>query len=148
MLFRSDIILVHPKLIKFAEYYKTEINTSINYNKDYNFDYFGILTLKKSYLLKNINKKRNIILERPQHLYMRVALGIHLCYVDENGKLNSQYSIDDVLKTYELLSDGLYSHATPTLYNAGSLRSSLSSCFLLNVDDEIGRAHVLTPVTL
>ena len=137
----NDIILVNPKLIKITEYYEKEINNTIDYSRDYNFEYFGILTLKKSYLLKNINEKRNIILERPQHLYMRVALGIHLCYTDDNGKLQEPYNIDEVLNTYELLSKGLYSHATPTLFNAGTNTSSLSSCFLLNVDDNLNHIY-------
>lgn len=132
-----QLLLVNPKLIKFAEYYKDIINNSINYLNDYKFEYFGILTLKKSYLLKHINEKRNIIIERPQHLYMRVALGIHLSYVDNNGKLCDNHSIDEVIDTYNLLSNGYYSHATPTLFNAGTLRSSLSSCFLLNIADDL-----------
>lgn len=137
----DDIILIDPKLIKFTEYYKKEINDVIDYSKDYNFEYFGILTLKKSYLLKNINEHRNIILERPQHLYMRVALGINLCYVDDGGKLKSPYHIKEVLETYKLLSQGFYSHATPTLFNAGTNTSSLSSCFLLNVDDNLDHIY-------
>lgn len=133
----ENIILIDPKLIKFAEIYKNEINSNIDYSRDYNFEYFGILTLKKAYLLKHINKNRNIIIERPQHLYMRVALGIHLCYVDNSGRLNDKYSFDEVIKTYDLLSNGYYSHATPTLFNAGTLRSSLASCFLLNMKDNL-----------
>ena len=137
----EKIILINLKLIKFAEYYKDIINNSLNYERDYNFEYFGILTLKKSYLLKNINNKRNIIIERPQHLYMRVAMGIHLCYVDENGKLDNNYDISEVINTYNLLSEGYYSHATPTLFNAGTNKSSLSSCFLLNLEDNLNNIY-------
>ena len=135
------IKLIDTKLIIFAEYYKKEINDVINYNKDYNFDYFGILTLKKAYLMKHNNKKRNIIIERPQHLYMRVALGIHLCYINDEGKLNYPYTIEEVLNTYQLLSDGLYSHASPTLFNAGTPKPALSSCFLLNVSDDLDHIY-------
>lgn len=135
------IVLLNQKLIKFVEYYKEQINECINYSRDYNFEYFGILTLKKSYLLKNINENRNIILERPQHLYMRVAIGIHLCYTNDEGKLNDPYDIHDVLNTYDLLSQGYYSHATPTLFNAGTNTPSLSSCFLLNIDDNLNHIY-------
>ena len=137
----KKIQLINNKLIKFAEYYKDEINNSINYKKDYNLNYFGLLTLKKAYLLKHINKKRNIILERPQHLYMRIALGIHLCYINDNGQLKNPYTINDVIQTYNLLSDGLYSHATPTLYNAGTCHAALSSCFLLNISDDLDNIY-------
>jgi len=137
----DNILLINEKLIKFAKYYKDIINNTIDYSRDYNFEYFGILTLKKSYLLKQINPSRNIIIERPQHLYMRVALGIHLCYIDDNGKLNDDFTIEEVMNTYDLLSQGYYSHATPTLFNAGTNTSSLSSCFLLNLEDNLNHIY-------
>lgn len=137
----DNILLINPKLIKFVENYKDIINSSINYIRDYNFEYFGILTLKKSYLLKNINNNRNIIIERPQHLYMRVAIGINLSYVDEDGKLYNEDDIHDIVETYNLLSLGYYTHATPTLFNAGTNTSALSSCFLLNLDDNLNHIY-------
>lgn len=131
------INIINNKLILFVKHYYKEIHDIIDYNLDYTFDYFGILTLMKSYLLKDQNKEINNILERPQHLWMRVSIGIHLCYTDENGVLNDKYSFSDIKKTYELLSNGYYTHATPTLFNAGTKHASLSSCYLLEVPDDL-----------
>jgi ribonucleotide reductase alpha subunit len=100
---------------------KNVIDEAIIYNRDYNFDYFGFKTLEKSYLLKVDGK----VIETPQTMYMRVAMGIWW------------NDIDNALKTYELLSNGLFTHATPTLFNAGTVRPQLSSCFLLGTNDSI-----------
>ena len=83
-------------------------------------DYFGFKTLEKSYLLKSNGK----IIERPQYLFMRVALCIH------------RDNIDDAIATYHLLSNKYYTHATPTLFNAGTNRDQFSSCFLLTMEDD------------
>ena len=91
-----------------------------DYNKDYLFDYFGFKTLEKSYLLK-INKK---VEERPQHLLMRVALCVH------------RDNINNALSMYDKLSNKDYIHATPTLFNAGTNREQLYSCFLLKIKDD------------
>jgi ribonucleoside-diphosphate reductase alpha chain len=99
---------------------KKVLDAAIITDRDYNFDYFGFKTLEKSYLLRKNGK----VIETPQHLYMRVAVGIW-------GN-----DIDSVLKTYDLLSQGYMTHATPTLFNAGTRRPQLSSCFLLTVDDD------------
>jgi ribonucleoside-diphosphate reductase alpha subunit len=96
------------------------LNSAIIYDRDYNYDYFGFKTLERAYLI-SIKKK---IIERPQHMIMRVAIGIH-------GE-----DIDSVLETYELMSRNYFTHATPTLYNAGSVRPQLSSCFLLAMKDD------------
>lgn len=99
------------------------LDSAIVYNRDFNYDYFGYKALQKSYLLK-INGKT---VERPQHLIMRVALGIHL------------NDIESALHTYNLISEGYFTHATPTLFNAGTPRPQMSSCFLLDIiDDSIG----------
>ena len=100
---------------------KHVIDEAIIYNRDYNFDYFGFKTLEKSYLLKVDGK----VIETPQTMYMRVAMGIWW------------NDIENALKTYELLSNGLFTHATPTLFNAGTIRPQLSSCFLLGSNDSI-----------
>lgn len=98
------------------------INSMIVTDRDYNIDYFGFKTLERSYLLKVDGQ----ISETPQHLYMRVALGI---WGD---------SWENVQKTYDMLSEGYFTHATPTLFNAGTRRSQLASCFLLgNKSDSI-----------
>ncbi len=98
------------------------LDSAIIYDRDYSFDYFGFKTLEKSYLLK-ANKK---VVERPQHLLMRTSVGIH-------GN-----NIDAAIETYHLMSEKWFIHATPTLFNAGTPKPQLSSCFLLSmVDDSI-----------
>jgi len=97
-----------------------KLDSSIIYNRDFGYDYFGFKTLERSYLLK-LNGK---IVERPQHMLMRVALGIHL---DD---------IDSVIKTYELMSKKYFTHATPTLFNSGTPKPQMSSCFLLSMKDD------------
>ena len=100
--------------------YSQELDAMIVHDRDFNFDYFGFKTLEKSYLLK-INGRPA---ETPQHLYMRVAVGIW------------RDNLEMVQKTYDMLSQGLFTHATPTLFNAGTTRPQLSSCFLLDIDDD------------
>ncbi|MCL4641781.1 MULTISPECIES: ribonucleoside-diphosphate reductase subunit alpha [Olivibacter] len=97
-----------------------ELDSHIIYDRDFSFDYFGFKTLEKSYLLK-LNGK---IAERPQHLFMRVAVGIH------------KHDIESVIKTYDLLSERWFTHATPTLFNAGTPKPQMSSCFLLTMKDD------------
>ena len=96
------------------------LDSTIIYDRDFGFDYFGFKTLEKSYLLKVDGK----IVERPQHMYMRVAIGIH------------KYDIDSVIETYHLMSERWMTHATPTLFNAGSPKPQMSSCFLLTMKDD------------
>jgi len=96
------------------------LDSTIIYDRDYNFDYFGFKTLEKSYLLKIDGK----VAERPQHMYMRVAVGIH------------KDDINAVIETYHLLSEGWFTHATPTLYNAGTPKPQMSSCFLLTMKED------------
>ncbi|MBL7767987.1 MAG: ribonucleoside-diphosphate reductase subunit alpha [Flavipsychrobacter sp.] len=96
------------------------LDSTIIYDRDFGFDYFGFKTLEKSYLLR-INGK---IAERPQHLYMRVAIGIH------------KDDLEQAIKTYHLMSERWFTHATPTLFNAGTPKPQLSSCFLLTMKDD------------
>jgi ribonucleoside-diphosphate reductase alpha chain len=96
------------------------LDSTVIYDRDFAFDYFGFKTLEKSYLLK-INGK---IVERPQHMYMRVAVGIH------------KNDIDSVIKTYHLMSERWFTHATPTLFNAGTPKPQMSSCFLLTMKED------------
>jgi len=93
------------------------LDSSIIYDRDFSFDYFGFKTLEKSYLLKIDGK----IAERPQHMYMRVAIGIH------------KSDIESAIKTYHLMSERWFTHATPTLFNAGTPKPQMSSCFLLTM---------------
>jgi len=99
-----------------------EIDAYIKYERDYLFDYFGFKTLEKSYLLRDSSKK---ILERPQHMWMRVALALW-------GSID----LKKAFETYDLMSLKKFTHATPTLFNAGTLRQQLSSCFLLSMHDD------------
>ncbi len=96
------------------------LDSTIIYDRDYGFDYFGFKTLEKSYLLKLDGK----VAERPQHMYMRVAIGIH------------KEDIDSAIKTYHLMSERWFTHATPTLFNAGTPKPQMSSCFLLTMKDD------------
>ena len=96
------------------------LDSSIIYDRDFNYDYFGFKTLQKSYLLKLDGK----VVERPQHMLMRVAVGIH------------HDDIDSVIETYNLLSEKWFTHATPTLFNAGTPKPQLSSCFLLTMQED------------
>lgn len=112
--------LISKKLYRIVMSNKKKINSSIIYDRDYNYDYFGIKTLQKSYLLK-INKE---VVERPQHMLMRVAIGIH-------GK-----DLDKAIETYNYMSQKYFTHATPTLFNAGTPKPQLSSCFLLQMQED------------
>ena len=125
--------LVSKKLHDIVMEHHEEIQKELIYDKDYGFDYFGIKTLERSYLYKLVYEKNidgiitetNRIVERPQHMFMRVSLGIH-------GN-----NLEKVFETYRLLSDRFIVHATPTLFNAGSTRPQMSSCFLLHMSDSI-----------
>jgi ribonucleoside-diphosphate reductase alpha chain len=97
-----------------------KLDSTIIYNRDFGYDYFGFKTLERSYLLK-LNGE---IAERPQHMLMRVAIGIH------------QEDIDEAIETYELMSKKFFTHATPTLFNAGTPKPQMSSCFLLQMQDD------------
>jgi len=96
------------------------LDSSIIYDRDFGYDYFGFKTLEKSYLLK-INGQ---VAERPQHMVMRVAVGIH------------KENIEAAIETYNLMSERWFTHATPTLFNAGTPKPQLSSCFLLMMEDD------------
>ncbi|WP_026913867.1 ribonucleoside-diphosphate reductase subunit alpha [Christiangramia portivictoriae] len=101
---------------------KEKLDSTIIYNRDFNYDYFGFKTLERSYLLKLDGK----IVERPQHMLMRVSIGIH------------PDDLDSAIETYELMSKKFFTHATPTLFNSGTPKPQMSSCFLLSmIDDSI-----------
>jgi ribonucleoside-diphosphate reductase alpha chain len=112
--------IVSDDIVYLANKFKNEIHETIDYSKDYNYDYFGFKTLERAYLLKYDGK----ILETPQDMLMRVSLGIH--GTDwENAKT-----------TYEMMSNKLFTHATPTLFNSGTNKPQMSSCFLLDMKDD------------
>ena len=97
-----------------------QIDSNIIYNRDFGYDFFGFKTLERSYLLK-LNGK---IVERPQHMLMRVSIGIHL------------NDLESAFETYELMSKRYFTHATPTLFNSGTPKPQMSSCFLLTMKDD------------
>lgn len=106
---------------------KARIETELRQERDFTFDFQGISTLKKSYLMR-LDRK---IVERPQYLWMRVSLGIHCC--------GGVTDLERAFETYHLMSTKRFTHATPTLFNAGSAKPQMSSCFLLHMhDDSIG----------
>ena len=107
---------VHKIIQKNAD----KLDSSIIYNRDFGYDFFGFKTLERSYLLK-LNGQ---IVERPQHMLMRVSIGIHL------------NDIESALETYELMSKRYFTHATPTLFNSGTPKPQMSSCFLLAMKDD------------
>ena len=107
---------VHEVIQKNAE----KLDSSIIYNRDFGYDFFGFKTLERSYLLK----LNGHIVERPQHMLMRVSIGIHL------------NDIKSALDTYELMSKRYFTHATPTLFNSGTPKPQMSSCFLLTMRED------------
>ncbi len=112
--------LVSKKIFDIVQANKEKLNSYIDYNRDYSFDYFGFKTLENAYLIR----KNGQVVERPQHMLMRVSLGIH------------QDDFKDALTTYDYMSKKYFTHATPTLFNSGTNLSQLSSCYLLHMNDD------------
>ena len=112
--------LIADYLYKLVQENKSIIDNAIDYSKDYDYDFFGLKTLEKTYLYK-IDKK---IIERPQDMLMRVSLSIH------------RNNLEKALENYQMMSDHYFTHATPTLYNAGSRREQFASCFLLTMQED------------
>jgi ribonucleoside-diphosphate reductase alpha subunit len=112
--------IVTEQIYEIANKYETEINAKIDYNRDYLIDFFGFKTLERAYLMK-IDRKT---VERPQHMWLRVAIGIH----GDN--------MERVFETYDFMSKKYFTHATPTLFNAGTPHPQLSSCFLLAMESD------------
>jgi len=112
--------LIADDVMEVIENHAEALDSAIIYSRDFEYDYFGFKTLERSYLLKIDGK----VVERPQHMLMRVSVGIH------------KENIASVLETYELLSERWFTHATPTLFNAGTPKPQLSSCFLLTLQED------------
>ena len=117
--------LISRELFEYYTNNQREIENMFDYNRDYLIDYFGFKTLERAYLFKVGDK----IIERPQHMWMRVAIGIH-------GDLTNPNSLRLVKETYDLMSLKYFTHATPTLFNAGTPRQQLSSCYLIAMEDD------------
>ncbi|MFM8371623.1 MAG: ribonucleotide reductase N-terminal alpha domain-containing protein, partial [Bacteroidota bacterium] len=112
--------LISDEIQQLVQDNKERLDAAIIYDRDFEFDYFGFKTLERSYLLRMNGK----VVERPQHLFMRVAVGVH-------GN-----DIDAAIETYNLMSERWFIHATPTLFNAGTPKPQLSSCFLLSMTED------------
>jgi ribonucleoside-diphosphate reductase alpha subunit len=117
----EQVSYVNDEITNIVKEHGKEIDAKIDHDRDYVFDYFGFKTLEKSYLLRDSNRK---ILERPQHLWMRVSLAIW------------PHDLKKAFETYDYMSQKYFTHATPTLFNAGTMRQQLSSCFLLSMADD------------
>jgi len=117
--------IIPDNYLKFVEENAPLIQSMLNYELDYSFDFFGFKTLERSYLIRVKDK----IAERPQHMWMRVAIQIH--------GLHHNIELDNLKETYDLLSNMYFTHATPTLFNSGTKRPQLASCFLLGTEDTI-----------
>jgi len=117
--------LVSDDLWFYTQKYSTEIENMLEHNRDYLIDYFGFKTLERAYLFR-IN---NTVVERIQHMWMRVSIGIH-------GDLNNPKSLSLVKETYDLMSQKYFTHATPTLFNAGTPHPQLSSCYLVAMEKD------------
>jgi ribonucleoside-diphosphate reductase alpha chain len=118
---KEKISYVNDEIAEIVKEHGKEIDAKIDHDRDYLFDYFGFKTLEKSYLLRDSNRK---ILERPQHLWMRTAVAIW------------PHDLKRAFETYDYMSQKYFTHATPTLFNAGTQRQQLSSCFLLSMADD------------
>ena len=116
----KDAPLLSDEVYEVIKKNKDTLDSNIIYNRDFGYDFFGFKTLERSYLLK----LNGTIVERPQHMLMRVSVGIHM---DD---------IEAVLDTYELMSKRYFTHATPTLFNSGTPKPQMSSCFLLAMQDD------------
>jgi len=116
----SNASLIADDVMDIVKEHGEFLDSTIIYDRDFNYDYFGFKTLERSYLLK-INGK---IAERPQHMLMRVAVGIH------------KDDLDSVAETYHMMSEGWFTHATPTLFNSGTPKPQMSSCFLLTMKQD------------
>ena len=121
---KSHKPVVSLEFKEFVEKHRDAINNALDYERDFNMEIFGFRTLEKTYLKRLAD---DTLVERPQHLFMRVAISLHRRSDD----------IEKVINTYNLISQGYYTHATPTLYNAGTTREQMSSCFLLGIDDSM-----------
>lgn len=116
----KHIPIIDAKVWNIIKNNKDFFDNIVDYNRDFEIDYFGFKTLERAYLMR-VDKK---VVERPQHMWLRVSIGIHF---DD---------LDAVKETYDLMSQKYFTHATPTLYNAGTPRPQLSSCYLLSMEDD------------
>ena len=120
--------LVSDNLCSFVKKNENALNEMINHDRDYFIDYFGFKTLERAYLFKVGNK----VIERPQHMWLRVSVGIH----GDPNDADQEKCLKLVKETYDLMSQKYFTHATPTLFNAGTPRAQLSSCYLVGMEHD------------
>ncbi|CCW62623.1 unnamed protein product [Phytomonas sp. EM1] len=117
--------LISEEVWEIVQKHEKELQEMIDYSRDMNYEYFGFKTLERSYLLRiEVGRAQMRIVERPQHMILRVALGIHFD------------NLEKVARTYDLMSRGFFTHATPTLFNSGTPRPQMSSCFLVAMKED------------
>lgn len=130
-----ELGIISDGYYKFTTEYHLEIQSMIDYSRDFLFDFFGFKTLERSYLMRNKTNGKNRIIERPQHLWMRVAVQIHGLHPDASKDIKE--TLANIKETYDGMSQLYFTQATPTLFNSGTKHPQLSSCFLLGIDDNI-----------
>lgn len=124
--------LISTELMEFVTKYAKELEDMIDYQRDYLFSYFGFKTLENAYLFK-VNK---VVIERIQHMWMRVSVAIHFKLNKCNSDDKEQKSLELIKESYDMMSQKCFTHATPTLYNAGTTKSQLSSCYLVAMEED------------
>lgn len=129
----EETAYINPELVDLVNRRRAEINAEIVNERDSDMTYFGFKTLERSYLLRTDNGR---ILERPQYLMMRVALGIHCTDLQNSTKEHEIERLQAAFQTYHLMSQGFFTHASPTLFHSGTTHPQLSSCFLLQMSDD------------
>jgi ribonucleotide reductase alpha subunit len=130
LLSQEDHGFIDPDLAALVKRRAAEIDAHVRSDRDLSLTYFGFKTLERAYLLKT--ESGNVI-ERPQYLFMRVALGIHCC--DPNLKSEDD-ALKDAFETYDMMSQGYFTHASPTLFHSGTTHPQLSSCFLVQMSED------------
>lgn len=122
----------HPRFLAFVEKHSARLDAMSDYERDYNYNYFSVRTMEKSYLLK----VDDVCIESPQDMWMRVAVAIN-CGGDAQHRDDRDDRLRSVWACYDMMSRGLFTHATPTLFNAGTRFEQMSSCYLLGTDDSL-----------
>lgn len=135
ILFDDGNGFISPKIAELAKRRGKEIDEKIIHERDIDYTYFGFKTLERSYLLKT---QKGVIVERPQYMLMRVALGIHCCGSDSYtcSKEEEDKNLEAAFETYDMMSRGYFTHASPTLFHSGTIHPQLSSCFLVQMSED------------
>lgn len=124
---------IHDRIAQLVQRRAAEIDDKVNCTRDYTLTYFGFKTLERAYLLKT---EAGQVVERPQYLLMRVALGIHCMLESSDSNNNEDACLEAAFETYDMMSQGYFTHASPTLFHSGTTHPQLSSCFLVQMSDD------------